>query len=70
MLKKTFVKTLGLRGFYVYEIYLINAGGDIWYEADPKTPGCVTRTANTEAELKIILLNDVDQIIKFQQKVR
>lgn len=70
MIQKTKIKTLGLRGFYVYEIYLITAGMDVWYEAVPKTPGCVTRTANTEQELKAILANDVERVTNFQQKVR
>jgi hypothetical protein len=47
----------------------VNAGGDTWLEAIPITKG-VTRCANTEQELLIILNNDAVNLNKFWQKVR
>lgn len=70
MIKKTFLKKICFNGFFMYDISLITAGGDVWFEAVPVTPGCVTRTANTEKELKAILQNDVNNVVKFNQRTR
>lgn len=65
---KWFLKTWSIKDYYLYDIYQVNAGNDIWFEAVPKTPGVVTRTAETEQILKIILENDCINAIKFQKQ--
>lgn len=66
---KRYLKTWCVGNFYNYQIYEVNAGGDTWLEATPITKG-VTRCANTEQELLIILNNDAINLNKFWQKVR
>lgn len=66
---KRYIKTWCIGNFYYYLIYEVNAGGEIWYEAVPKTRG-VTRTSEDEKTLRIILENDVVNINKFWAKVR
>lgn len=66
--KKTFLEKWDVAG-YGYQIYEIDAGGEKWFEANPITKG-VTRCANTEQELLIILNNDVRNIKKYQQRIR
>ena len=66
---KRYLKTWCVGNFYNYQIYEVNAGGDTWLEAIPITKG-VTRTAENEAVLKIILENDAVNLNKFWQKVR
>lgn len=66
---KRYLKTWCVGNFYNYQIYEVNAGGDTWLEAIPITKG-VTRTAENETVLKIILENDAINLNKFWQKVR
>ena len=66
---KRYLKTWCVGNFYNYQIYEVNAGGDTWLEATPITKG-VTRTAENETILKIILENDAINLNKFWQKVR
>lgn len=69
-IRKWFLKTWAIHNYYQYNIYQVFAGDDMWYMAEPITPGVVTRTAESEKILKIILENDCTNRIKFQQKVR
>lgn len=68
-IKKTYLKTWCIGNFYNYQIWEIDANGDKWLEATPITKG-VTRTAENETILKILLENDVINLNKIQQKVR
>ena len=68
-IKKTFLKTWCIGNYYNYQIHEVDAGGEKWLEATPITKG-VTRCANTEQELLIILNNDAINMNKFWQKVR
>lgn len=67
---KYYLKSWTIKNYYKYDIYQVMAGDDIWYMAEPVTPGTVTRTAENEKVLKIILENDCMNAIKFQQRVR
>jgi hypothetical protein len=67
---KWYEKQWAIGGYFIYEIYQVVIGNLTWYEATPKTPGCVTRTANTEKELRVILENDCLQIIRQHRKQR
>lgn len=67
MIKKIPLKVWCIGGYYNYQI---NAGNDTWLEATPITPGTVTRTAENEKILRILLENDVMAVNKFMQKVR
>lgn len=67
--KKTFLKTWCIANYYNYQIWEVDAGGEKWLEATPITKG-VTRTAENEKVLRILLENDVISITKFWQKVR
>lgn len=67
--KKRFLKTWAIANYYMYQIWEVDAGGEKWLEASPITKG-VTRTAENETVLKILLENDVKNMIQFQQKVR
>lgn len=69
-IKKWYLKQWAIAGYFQYEIYQVVAGNLIWFEATPKTDGCVTRTANTEQELRLMLENDCLQIIKSHQRKR
>lgn len=68
-IKKTFLKTWCIGNFYNYQIHEIDAGGEKWLEATPITKG-VTRTAENEKILRILLENDAISLNKFWQKVR
>jgi hypothetical protein len=68
-IKKTFLKTWCIGNFYNYQIYEVDAGGEKWLEATPITKG-VTRTAENEKILRILLENDAISLNKFWQKVR
>ena len=68
-IKKTYLKTWAIGGYYQYQIWEIDAGGQKWLEATPLTKG-VTRTANNETILRIILVNDARNMNKFWQKVK
>lgn len=67
--KKQFLKTWCIGNFYNYQIFEVDAGGEKWLEATPITKG-VTRTAENEKVLKIILENDAINMNKFWEKVR
>lgn len=67
---KYYLKSWGIQDYYVYDIYQVMAGDAIWYMAEPRTPGIVTRTAENENVLKIILENDCKNATRFKQKVR
>lgn len=68
--KKTYLKTWAIKGFYQYNIYEIDAGGNKWLQADPLTKGLVCRSAENETVLRILLENDCINYIKFQQRIR
>lgn len=70
MIKKEYIKTWCIKDYYNYKIYNVIAGTDSWLMAEPITPGTVTRTAEDEKILRIMLENDCTNAIKFQQKVR
>lgn len=67
--EKRFLKTWAIANYYMYQIWEVDAGGNKWLEATPITKG-VTRTAENEMILKILLENDAKSMNKFQQKVR
>lgn len=69
-IRKWYLKTWAVRGYYQYDIYQVHAGDLMWLEATPITPGTVTRTADTETELRILLENDCMNIVKNQQRRR
>lgn len=68
--KKTYLKTWAIKGYFQYNIYEIDAGGNKWLQADPITKGLVCRTAENENVLRILLENDCINYIKFQQRTR
>lgn len=70
MIKKTPLKTWCIANFYKYAIFEVEAGALRWLEAMPTTPGLVTRTAENEHILHILLENDCTSYNKFIQKVR
>lgn len=67
--EKRFLKTWAIANYYMYQIWEVDAGGNKWLEATPITKG-VTRTAENETVLKILLENDARSMNQFQQKVR
>lgn len=67
--KKTYLKTWAIANYYMYQIFEVDAGGSTWLEATPITHG-VTRTAENETVLKILLENDARSMNQFQQRVR
>lgn len=67
--EKRFLKTWAIANYYMYQIWEVDAGGNKWLEATPITKG-VTRTAENETVLKILLENDAKSMNQFQQKVR
>ena len=67
--KKTYLKTWCIGNFYNYQIWEVDAGGEKWLEATPITKG-VTRTAENEKVLRILLENDAANLNKFWQKIR
>ena len=67
--KKTYLKTWCIGNFYNYQIWEVDAGGEKWLEATPITKG-VTRTAENEKVLRILLENDAVNLNKFWQKIR
>jgi len=69
LVHKTYLKTWCIGNFYYYQIHRVDAGTDNWLEATPITRG-VTRCANTEEELRILLENDAINMNKFWSKVR
>ena len=69
-IKKKYLKTWAIKGFWKYDIFEIDAGGEKWLQADPITKGLVCRTAENEKILRILLENDCMNYIKFNQRVR
>lgn len=67
--EKRFLKTWAIANYYMYQIWEVDAGGNKWLEATPITRG-VTRTAENETVLKILLENDAKSMNQFQQRVR
>lgn len=70
--KKTFLKTISVRKKYFYRLLEVDAGGESWLEAEPIGKG-VTRTAETEKILTILLENDainLDRQEVQQQRVK
>lgn len=67
--EKRFLKTWAIANYYMYQIWEVDAGGNKWLEATPITKG-VTRCAENETVLKILLENDARSMNQFQQKVR
>ena len=67
--KKRYLKTWCIGNYYNYQIYEVDAGGEKWLEATPVLHG-VTRTAENEKILRILLENDAKSLNKFYQKVR
>jgi len=69
-IKKTYLKSWVIKNFYKYNLYEVDANGNKWLEANPVTPGLVTRCADDEYVLRIMLENDCESRIKFIQRVR
>ena len=67
--QKQFLKTWCIANYYNYQIFEVDAGGEKWLEATPITRG-VTRTAEDEKVLRILLENDAINMNKFWTKVR
>lgn len=67
--QKKYLKTWAIANYYMYQIWEVDAGGNKWLEATPITKG-VTRCAENETVLKILLENDAKSMNQFQQKVR
>lgn len=67
--QKKYLKTWAIANYYMYQIWEVDAGGNKWLEATPITKG-VTRCAENETVLKILLENDARSMNQFQQKVR
>jgi hypothetical protein len=66
---KTQIKTITIANKYTYKVLLVEAGKDQWLEAQPVWKG-ITRTAENEKILRIILENDAINIEKEQQRTR
>lgn len=67
---KHYLKTWAIQNYYQYDIYQVMTGDDMWFLAEPRTSGIVTRTAENEKVLKIILENDCINATRFKQRVR
>lgn len=67
--KKTYLKTWAVLDYYQYQIFEVTTGDQKWLEATPITKG-VTRTANNETILRIILVNDARVMNKTWIKAR
>lgn len=69
MITKKYLKTWEIKGYYKYKIFEIDAGGETWLEANPITKG-VTRTAENEKILRILLQNDAMRMNKMFNQSR
>lgn len=67
---KRYLKTWCIGNYYNYKIFEVDAGRNTWLMAEPITKGVVTRTAEDENILRILLENDVRSSLIFQQRVR
>ena len=68
-IKKTYLKTWAVNNAYQYQIFEVETGGLSWLVAEPVSKG-VTRCADTEQELLIVLKNDCVNMNRISQKVR
>ena len=66
---KQYLKTWAVLDYYQYQIWEVTAGDQKWLEATPITRG-VTRTAENETILRILLVNDARSMNKTWQKTR
>lgn len=69
---RIYLKTITVLNKYKYKLYAVDAGNLFWIDADPVYKG-VRRSADTEAELLIILENDcmnIEKQEKAMQRVR
>ena len=67
--KKTYLKTGSVLDYYQYQIFEVTAGDQKWLEATPITKG-VTRTAENETILRILLANDAKTVNRTWNKTR
>ena len=67
--KKTYLKTWSVMDCYQYQIFEVDASGQKWLEAIPITKG-VTRTAENETILRILLVNDARTMNRTWNKIR
>ena len=70
IVQKTFLRTITIQDKYAYRLLDVEAGTNHWVEAEPISRGCITRTAENEKVLRIILENDAIRLTKEQQRVR
>lgn len=70
IVQKTFLRTISIQDKYFYRLLDVEAGTNHWLEAEPITSKCVTRTAENEEVLRILLENDALRLTKEQQRVR
>ena len=69
-IQKTELKPIKVLDKYTYHIFLVMPnGGDTWLEARPAYKG-VVRTANTQAELLMLITNDCLNLEREEQRVR
>lgn len=68
-IEKTHLKNITIAKKYTYRIFLVNANGNEWLEAQPVWKG-VVRSAENENILRIILENDAIQLEKQQHRTR
>ena len=67
--KRIYLKTVTVLEKYKYKLYAVEAGNLFWIDADPVYKG-VRRSADTEAELLILLENDCMNIIKQEKAMQ
>lgn len=67
--RRIYLKTITVLEKYKYKLYAVEAGNLFWIDADPVYKG-VRRSADTEAELLILLENDCINIAKQEQLQR
>lgn len=66
---RVYLKTITVLNKYKYKLYAVDAGNLFWIDADPVYKG-VRRSADTEAELLIILENDCINIEKQEKAIQ
>lgn len=66
---KTHLKNITIAKKYTYRVMLVEADTNQWLEAQPVWKG-ITRTAENENILRIILENDAINMEKEQQRTR
>lgn len=67
-IQKRYLKTWAINGYFQYQIFEVDSGFEKWLEATPITHG-VTRVAENETALRIILVNDAKNMERFMTKV-